>query len=166
MSLFRLALLVSACSLLACPSPETPPPASTTQTLAAEDHAALQALEEAYVEAWLADDTLSVLSTLDAQAVLMPGGQEPINGLNNIRQFWWPDDGSRTDITQYTITIDEIAGSGDLAYSRARGDLSFTYEQDGTTSALESTAISLTVYRRQADGSWRILRRMWAPLRS
>ena len=162
-SLVRHPLLALVCGLVACARPA--PPSEPPHTLTDGDRAAIQTLEDAYAAAWLASDTLGVLDMLDPAAVLLPGGQEPVVGLDAIRAFWWPRDGSRTVITRYVSTLDELEGTADLAYSRGRGELAFTYEQGGTTSALESTAISLTLYRRQQDGTWRILRRMWAPLR-
>lgn len=90
----------------------------------------------------------------------------PLTDRAAIRSFWWPDDGSRTDITEYSEHLDELAGNGDLAYGRGLGRLRFSYQKGGTRTEHSSSSLSLTVFRRQADGSWRIARRMWAPLAS
>jgi hypothetical protein len=58
----------------------------------------------------------------------MPGGARPRIGVDDIREFWWPTDGSRTRITAYTTTVDEIGGGPSLAYVRGTGEIHFTYE--------------------------------------
>ena len=154
----RLLALVTALLLSACTR------GPRIATLTATDSAALRALDQAYVEAWLADDTAAVLATLTPDAVLMPAGVRPLATSEAIREFWWPRDGSRTRVTQYTTTIDEIAGTPDLAYMRGTGRLSFVYNKD--TLRLEQTNqnMTLTVLTRTADGRWRIHRRMWGPM--
>lgn len=127
------------------------------------DSAALRAVERAYVEAWLADDTAAVLATLAPDAVIMPPRTRPLTTRDEIRSFWWPNDGSRTRVTHYATTIDEIGGVANMAYMRGTGELSFVYEKD--TLRMEQTSRSnvLTVLDRGADGRWRIHRRMWGP---
>jgi uncharacterized protein (TIGR02246 family) len=133
-------------------------------TLTVTDSTALRALDQAYVEAWLADDTAAVLETLAPDAVLMPAGARPLATPEAIREFWWPRDGSRTRVTRYTTTVDEIAGAQDLAYIRGTGRLSFVYDKDTLHLERTSQTMTLTVLARAADGKWRIRRRMWGPM--
>ena len=128
------------------------------------DRTAIHQLDSSYVQAWLRDDTAAVLATLAPDAVLMPAGQRPLTGADAIRAFWWPTDGSRTHITAYTTTIDEIGGGPDVAYARGTGQLSFTYEKDSTSSQVTSRNMTLTIVTRGPDGGWRIARRMWGPV--
>lgn len=128
------------------------------------ERAEIRELDAAYVDAWLRDDTVAVLATLAADAVLMPAGQRPLTDLDAIRDFWWPRDGSRTVITAYTTTIDEIGGGPEVAYVRGTGQLAFTYEKDGVSNQITSRNMTLTIVRRGVDGRWRILRRMWGPV--
>ncbi|MDX1578972.1 MAG: DUF4440 domain-containing protein [Gemmatimonadota bacterium] len=122
-------------------------------------------LEEAYRAAWLANDSAAVMATLTADAVLMPAGVRPVVGDSAIRAFWWPDDGSETLIRSYAIEVDEVEGSGDLAYVRGRGSLTFTYRSvEGDTSRVTSEAVHLSLLRRGPDGEWRIARRAWSPV--
>ena len=115
---------------------------------------------------WLVNDSAAVMATLDPAAVLMPAGVAPLVGDSAIRAFWWPDDGSVTTITGYDITVDEVAGSGDLAWLRGRADLRFTYVAPaGDTSDITSRAAHLSIARRGEDGEWRIVRRAWSALR-
>ena len=124
------------------------------------DIAAIHSVSEAYVTGWLEGDTLAIVNTLDPQAVLMPAGMRPIVGIDDIKRFWWPDDGSVTVVTDYTMEVEEVEGSGYLAYTRGRTKLTFTFSKDGQTTEQTNQTMYLTVYRRQPDGSWRILRRM------
>lgn len=47
----------------------------------------------------------------------------------------------------------QVAASGDLAYSR--GHYSMTYTDPGTGKAAAGTGSYLTVWKKQADGSWK-----------
>ncbi len=132
--------------------------------LTTADSAAIRALDHSYVDAWLRDDTAAVLATLAPDAVLMPAGVGPLTTLEAIRAFWWPRDGSRTRITEYTTTIDEIAGSERLAYVRGTGHLRFQYVKDSVLLDQASDNMTLTVVAPGPDGRWRIRYRMWGPL--
>ena len=67
----------------------------------------------------------------------------------------------RDDIadTNFTMSLSnektEVAGSGDLAYRR--GAFKITYTNPQTKQAENSTGTYLTVFRKQADGSWRVV---------
>jgi len=137
---------------------------NTPAGLSDADRVAIRQLDSDYVDAWLRDDTAAVLATLAPSAVLMPAGQRPLTDLNAIRGFWWPTDGSRTRITAYETTIDDIGGGPDWAYVRGTGQLAFTYEQDSVRSEVTSRNMTLTIVTRGADGRWRIAHRMWGPL--
>lgn len=146
------ALLIAAC-------------AAPAAKFSREDEAAVRALEEGYRAAWLANDSAAVMAVLSRDAVLMPAGVRPLIGDSSIRAFWWPEDGSRTTITAYEISIDEVDGDGDLAFVRGRGTIDFTYRTpSGGTSELTSEAVHLSVARRGNDGEWRIARRVWSAI--
>ena len=133
-------------------------------SLSDEDRAAIRALDGAYVAGWLANDSGAVLATLDTGVVLLPAGNRPHTGLDAARTFWWPRDGSRTTITGYAATIDELDGTPALAYVRGTSTLAFTYERDTLRTNGTSRTMTLTLLRKAPDGRWRITRRMWGPL--
>lgn len=131
-----------------------------------QDEMAVRALEDAYRTAWLANDSAAVMATLTTDAVIMPAGMTPLTGDSAIREYWWPGDGSRTTITSYEISIEEVEGSGELAFLRGRGALEFTYRSPaGEVTELTSRAVHLSVARRGTDGAWRIARRAWSAIR-
>jgi uncharacterized protein (TIGR02246 family) len=129
--------------------------------LSDQDREEIQALTEAYVAGWLRDDTTGVMNTLAPDAVIMPAGMQPIAGEEAIRAFWWPNDGSRTQVTDFTLTVDEIGGNAQMAWVRATGALTFTYEKDTTRTEQSSRNMTLMVLTRGPDDHWRISRHMW-----
>jgi uncharacterized protein (TIGR02246 family) len=144
--------------LFACGSPGGEP-----LTLSARDSSAIEAVRAEYVRAWLADDTAGVLATLDSAAVLIPPGRAAVTGLEAIRGFWWPNDGSRTTITQFDWGLQELRGTPALAFSRGISTLAWRYQKDTVRSEQTNRNANLTILTRGADGRWRILRQMWGP---
>ena len=143
-----------ALAMLAC-APAEP------KAFSSADERAIRQVDSLYVAAWLRDDTAAVLQTLAPDAVLMPAGQRPLTTPNDIRGFWWPTDGSRIKILTFHRVIDEIAGDANLAWVRGTDTLTFTYDKGQTHSQLASRSMTLAVWRRQPDSSWRISRMMW-----
>lgn len=133
-------------------------------SLPATDERAIRDLDQAYVVAWVRDDTAGVLATLADDGVIMPGGIRPLTTRREIQEFWWPRDGSRTRVTAYTTSIDEIRGTGSLAFVRGTGTVTFAYEKDSVATQQTTHNMTLTIVVKGSDGRWRISRRMWAPV--
>ena len=136
-------------------------PAATPSTWTATDERAIRGVDSAYVAAWLRDDTVGVMQTLAPDAVLMPAGQHPLVTPNDVRGFWWPNDGSHTRILTFQRTIDEIGGEANVAWVRGTDTLTYSYDKGAAHNQLGSRSMTLAVWRRQPDGSWRISRMMW-----
>lgn len=154
----RFLMLLSLGALLACDST-----GNRGQGLTAQDSSAIEDVRSAYVRAWLADDTAGVLATLDSAAVLLPPGRLPVEGQRAIRAYWWPTDGSRTTITAFDWTLDEIGGTPQLAFSRGISTVAWRYEKDTVRAEQTTRSANLTLLSRGPDGRWRILRQMWGP---
>lgn len=140
-------------------------PVSPTPLTEAEEEA-VRAVERAYVEGWEANDPEAVMATLARGTVLVPDGMAPIRGDSAIRAFWWPDDGSETRVTAYRTSVEEVGGSGSVAYLRGSGDLAFDWREapDGAWRSFTSRSAWLAVLRRGEDGAWRMTHRMWHAL--
>ena len=151
------AVVCAVAAFMLAGSPSPPPPARWSTT----DERAIRAVDSTYVAAWLRDDTSAVMNTLATDVVLMPAGQRPLATPNDIRGFWWPADGSHTRILTFGRRIDEIDGQGDVAWVRGTDTLTYTYDKDSTHSQLGSRSMTLALWRRQPDGTWRISRMMW-----
>ena len=139
------------------------PPQAEPIPISAQDSIAIRATQEAYVKAWLADDTAGVLATLSPQAVLLPPRSLPVRGHAAIRTYWWPQDGSRTRITAFDWEIQQLSGRQDLAYTRGIATLAWTYDKDTLHQASLSRSVNLSLLARQADGRWLITHQMWGP---
>ena len=139
---------------------------TTSRQLSDADRAAIRALDSSFVTGWLRDDTTAVLALFASDAQLLPPGSQPVVGVDAIRGWWWPSDGSRTRIVSFVRSIDEIVGTQDLAFMRGTGTLRWTYTKNGSTSTQSNRSLDLIVMARDATGSWRIIRQMWTTLPS
>jgi uncharacterized protein (TIGR02246 family) len=128
------------------------------------DWQAVQAVADAYVEAWLANDSSSVLAALSEDAVLLPQGQAPVRGKEAIAEFWWPAGGPPTTITRYVSTVEQMDVSGTLASIWGTAELGFAWEADGELQEATNRSAYLMVLRPDASGAWRISHRMWGRL--
>ncbi len=121
----------------------------------------LRDLDAAYVEAWLTEDAAdqekAVLALFDRDAVIMPGGGlPPEDGINNLKNFWFPDDAPPTIVTHFTHEIDEVRMSGDLGVVSGRYTLSFAYENQSIAQAGNYLFVA-----EHGAGGWRIKRMIW-----
>ena len=137
------------------------PTRAAPDTLTGEDRAAIRALDATFVRGWLADDRDAVLSVFASDAVLFPPGSKPLRGIQAIRSYWWPDDGSRTRITSFERAADEIEGTRRLAFLRGTASLSWVYEKDGKQTSQTSRSTDLLLLSRDPAGRWHIIRQMW-----
>lgn len=129
------------------------------------DRAAILAVDSAFVDAWLADDTTKVLGLFSSDAVLMPPGMSPLRGLDAIRAYWWPSDGSRTRITSFKRVVEEVGGGGGFAFVRGAGTVGWTYTKRGGSPVTQTSRSSdFMLYARDATGKWRITRQIWSVL--
>jgi len=134
------------------------------EELSAADVAKIRAVNEAYAAGWLRNDPEAVLNLFSGDAVLIPQGNRPVEGIEAIKRFWWPAGGPRTTIKSFTITTDETGGGGNIGYVRGTFRFSFSYEEKGRTTQLTNAGNYMMLMRRQPDGSWRISHRMWGDL--
>ncbi|KAA3615793.1 MAG: hypothetical protein D8M58_16530 [Calditrichaeota bacterium] len=118
-----------------------------------------------YSQGWLENDSAKVLGLFSDSATIIPSGLMPITGRRSIKEFWFPDDGSKTLILKYDLEILEIHGSANLAYSYEHGNLSFTYEKGDFKMQRDSESYAITVYKKNNLGNWKIVKRIWSDLK-
>jgi uncharacterized protein (TIGR02246 family) len=145
--------------LSACAAGDPPRPHALTD----RDRAAIRAVDTAFVQGWLRDDTTAILALFHSDAVLLPPSAEAVEGLAAIRAYWWPTDGSHTSITSFTREIVEIGGTSELAYFRGPAALGWVYRKSGKEMAQTSQSTDLVLLTPDGRGRWRILRQMWSP---
>lgn len=127
----------------------------------ADDASELRRINEAYLEAWLSDDASGVLALFEAEARISPSSLCPIEGLEEMGAFWFPDDGSVTTIHRFEAEDLSASVLGDLAVTTQKTVLEWSYEKGDTRMGRVQEGIDTTVFRRQPDGGWKIWRKMW-----
>ncbi len=138
-------LIFTACAPAPAPVPE---PVDTT----AEDEAAIRALRAAFTEAQGSGDVDTIVSSYASDAILMRAGAPTVSGLEPISALL------AENFEQSAMTvedpIDQLVVLGDWAFDRTSFSGTQTNRESGETVDLEGKAIH--IYRRQADGSWKI----------
>jgi len=114
------------------------------------DAAQLRAMVETHVRAILDHDADAFLATCGEDIVFFPPEEAPLSGKAACRAFL---DAFPTP-TSFTAEVADADGDGNLAFTSGRVTGTF---DDGT----ESTLSFVGVHRRQADGSWRMIRDIW-----
>jgi uncharacterized protein (TIGR02246 family) len=102
-----------------------------------------------------AKDTEALAGHYADDAYFVPPGAAPADGSTAIRQFY------ANALTDPAIDVQiasdnvDVAASGDLAYSR--GHYSEKYTDKKTGKVMTGSGTYLTVYKKQDDGSWKIV---------
>jgi ketosteroid isomerase-like protein len=142
----RIALLLSLSALTAC----QPKSAGLSQA----DTAMINDMVGRYVSTTLGEDWDGWATQLSEDAVFLPPNGPVLEGRATIRQ-WIP---VFSGLASFTAPVSEVTGDGSTAYARG----TYTYAT-GPKAAVQGADSGkwITVYHRQADGSWRITRNMW-----
>ena len=120
----RFALVMAAALLGACSAQEAAVPLDSEPlhggALTSGDRAALHALDTAYVKAWLDPDgatrSEALLSLFAPDVVVYPGrGRAPLNGIEELRAYWFAEDFSPTEIEYIEHETLAVEGSVALA---------------------------------------------------
>lgn len=98
----------------------------------------------------------TVAALYDEAATVMPAGAEPVNGHDNILEFW------RTliskGVTEHRIELLDAGCDGALAYQRGKWSACAPDEQGHRQNYSGNLQL---IYRQQADGSWKTLTHIW-----
>ena len=156
--------LVLALSLAACKPAATP--ADGNGAVAAEttvaDAAAVKQAFAAFNVAIAAKDLPAIKAQYASDAVMVIPGQAPFKGIDAIMgdyQAYAADPAGKYVSKEESS---EVSSGGDMAYAQVNYQSTFT---NPTTKAVEvSDRYNLVVYRKQADGSWKVVQDVNAPL--
>ena len=124
---------------------------------AAEDvRAVIENGGEAWMAAFNAGDAAGVAALYSETAMLLPPDATQIQGRQAVQDTFqaWIDDGLK-DIVFETL---EVEASGDLAYEVGLYSVKVPAENDQMTTA---TGNFLVVWKKEADGVWRLYRDTW-----
>jgi ketosteroid isomerase-like protein len=145
MNRLRLAAL-GATLLLACQ--QTPvPPAGLSET----DKAAIMAQRAAFVQALNAGDAAKAVEIFAPDAVVLMGNAPAIHGMAAITAFY----AGLPPLGDFKVYGEEFESGGDLVV--IRGAESATHMPPGATVAITDTGKYVEVWKKQADGTWKLL---------
>ena len=122
--------------------------------LSEADTRAIRAMTKQYVDTALAGNWDSWTSMLTEKAVFLPPNGAALEGRAAIRAWVMGFAGMAT----FTAPVEEVTGNDKLAF--ARGTYSFAMSPTARMQGGDSGKW-LTIYEKQTDGSWRILRNIW-----
>ena len=123
-------------------------------SLSDSDLAAIREASASYQRHAIANDWDAWIGLIADDAVYLPPNEPAVSGRAAVRD--WVDAFPHVD--QLSLTIDDIIGEGALAV--VRGSFSLSVTDDAGVSA-DDEGKYIEVWRRQADGSWKMVRDIW-----
>ena len=124
-----------------------------------EARAAIEAANAKFSEAFARGDAKGLSAMYTSDAIAFPPDSEMFRGNKAIGEFWKATRDS--GVRGAALTTVEVSRSGDVAYEV--GTVSLTIQPAGKepTTAMAKYVV---VWRRQADGSWKLHRDIWNSL--
>ena len=108
-----------------------------------------------FTKAMLAGDFATAASYYSEDAELLPPNAPVIEGRAAIQTFL----AAFPKLTSFKLSLVEIDGHGDLAYTR--GTYELTLLPPGAKGPVRDTGKFLEIRRKQPDGSWPVIRDIW-----
>ena len=137
-------------------------PEDITMSKQPEDIAAIKQLAEDWSAGWLTGDHETLLALLTDDPVLIMSSEDPIIGKEAIRELYQYvfENYTFASDENYTRTTDveqmEVEVDGDLGYIWSKYTNTETPKAGGET--IEDHGQSVSIVRRQHDGSWKFAR--------
>jgi uncharacterized protein (TIGR02246 family) len=143
-----LCILVGLGFSIGCQAPQGP------AGLSEADRTAIRQVDENLVKLANAQDSKGAVALYADDATVLPPNQAALEGRAAI-QAWME---APRPVSNFQMKSLEIEGRGDLAYDR--GTYSVTVTPAGAA-PIQNRGKYLTIYRKQADGSWKVQRDIW-----
>ncbi len=118
------------------------------------DRAAIRQGDQDFARLMNAKDMKGVAAIYAEDAIVLSPNEAAVQGRAAI-QAWIE---SFPPTTNFQVQIQEVEGEGDLAY--VRGTATFTITPSGAA-PVEERAKYIEIWRKQKDGSWKIMRDIW-----
>jgi ketosteroid isomerase-like protein len=140
--------LVVVIAAVACQPPKS-------AELSEQDITALKGISGKWTKAQVASDWSAMESLFADNVALFPANMAPVQGKEAVMTFLkgFPK------LSAFTATPAEVGGSGDVSYDR--GTYSFTTAAAPNAPSMTETGIYLAISKRQADGTWKVMRDIW-----
>ena len=132
-------------------------PQAAIAPITQKDIAQIKALGSALDAAALAGDWDAIAALFTEDVCLMFPNGPILRGREEFRE-WLGSVGYSA--SEHRIEFQEVDGYGDLAY--ARGEGTETFIVTGMETPVTDTVKILSIFRKQAEGSWRIAIWMWS----
>ncbi len=145
--IFSLSLLLQACQ-------SNPQPAEASDSQAVID--TLAGLSRQFSQAYMSGDVATMVALYTEDAVLFPNNAEYIQGKEAIAQYWTLPEGRR--ITHHQLIPVEVEVSGTMASDFGHYEIS---GENGDQAWGPAYGKYLVVWKRGADGQWRMHLDMW-----
>jgi len=142
--------LLALCGVSAC----APKSSGSAAAFTPQDSTAIAAEAEKWRTTSMARDFDQFATTLSDDVVLYPPNAPPTVGKDASMTYVK----SYPPITKFEVTISEVGGHGDVGFDR--GDFVTTAKLPNGTEVNDQGSF-MSVFRRQADGSWKHSRVMW-----
>lgn len=118
------------------------------------DEQAIRALIAQWLDATRQGDVAAILPLMTDDVVFMVPGQPPMMGRDSFAEGMHAM--AHTHRVMPDSVVEEVAVSGDMAYSRTR--LEIRIEPVGGGVAVRRAGYTLSVFRRGTDGRWQLAR--------
>ncbi len=123
--------------------------------LSSADQAAVRAADNAAAQHIIAKDWTAWAGDFTEDAILLPPNGDPVTGRAGITA--WAE--AFPPFTDFTASLEEVEGRGDLAYGR--GTYAMMITPPGAAGPIHDHGKYLAIYRKQADGTWKASRDMF-----
>ena len=120
--------------------------------------AAIAAIEKKFMEDVNRGDAAAGAAAYTDDAILMPHNHSPLEGKQAIEKYL-AEIGSQLQASNLQLSISEVDVQGDTTI--VRGTYSSSFTVPGTNAPMEDRGKTLNVWKRQADGSWKLHRDIW-----
>jgi ketosteroid isomerase-like protein len=128
--------------------------------LSTEDEAAVRAIDAEWGRAASAGDADAIWALYASNATLLPPMESAVQG-EAAKKYWGDVINAYSAPTELTTTA--VEGRGDLAYSVGTYRQTLTPKETGAKPLPTEEGKYITVLKKQADGSWKIVYDMWSP---
>ena len=123
-----------------------------------EVRASIAAIDKKFMEDVNWGNAAAGAAAYTDDAILMPPNHSPLEGKQAIEKYL-AEIGSQLQASNLQLSISEVDVQGDTTI--VRGTYSSSFTVPGTNAPMEDRGKTLNVWKRQADGSWKLHRDIW-----
>lgn len=146
-------------SLAACDRADRPVRETAGEEATAAGADAVKQVDAAFITALEAKDMAAIKAHYAPDAVMVLPGQPPMRGIDAISASY--DEFAADPAGKFDATSESTVAGGDMAYSQ--GTYTVTWTNPQTKEIENGQGYYVVVYRKQPDGSWKIVQDVSSP---